>query len=219
MFEQIISQLNWTEVVIFVLATAGGGALLWYKQQIKDWRVFWAGVLDGLRSIPEIKSDVKGIRMFVAPDGGGSLADSVRRTEIAVSALTEQVDLVMHTVRAENDSDDSIGRFHCSATGENTYVNQTYARWLGVGKAELMGWNYLNFVAAADVDRVRKHWEVCRAEHRQYRIRHHMTPVDGAVVEVEMVATPIPEVSPSKRWIGTVRRITNERRKQTTDTG
>lgn len=212
MLQEFLSQLDLTQILIFVVTTVGGALLVWYRKRLAEWKKFWRCVLDGLHSIPELKADVKGIRYYVAPNGGGSLMDSVKRTETAVGALTEQVDLVVQTMGAENDSDDDIGRFHCNAVGEITYVNQLYARWLGVGKAELMGWNYLNFVHSNDVDRVRHHWELCRSEHRQYRIRHRMVATDGEILEVEAIATPIPELAPTKRWIGSIRRLDNDRR-------
>ena len=212
MLREFISQLDLTQILLFVVTSVGGALLVWYRKRIVEWKKFWRGVLDGLRSIPELKADVKGICYYVAPNGGGSLMDSAKRTEAAVGTLTEQVDLMVQTMWAENDSDAEIGRFHCNAAGENTYVNQLYARWLGVGKSELMGWNYLNFVHSNDVDRVRRHWETCRSEHRRYQIRHHMVAADGEIIEVEVIATPIPESAPAKRWIGSIRRLDSDRR-------
>ena len=212
MLREFLSQLDLTQILLFVLTTVGGALAVWYRKRLAEWKKFWRGVLDGLRSIPELKADVKGIRHYVAPNGGGSLMDSVKRTETAVGALTEQVDLVVQTMWAENDSDDEIGRFHCNGAGENTYVNQLYARWLGVGKAELMGWKYYTFIHPDDLDRVRRHWELCRSEHRQYCIRHHMVAADGEIIEVEVIATPIPEAAPIKRWIGSIRRLDRDRR-------
>ena len=212
MLREFIYQLDLTQILLFVVTTVGGALPVWYRKRLAEGMTFWRGVLDGLRSIPELKADVQGIRYYVAPNGGGSLTDSVKRTEAAISTIAEQVDLMTQTMWAENDSDDEIGRFHCNAAGENTYVNQIYARWLGVGKSELMGWNYLNFVHSNDVDRVRRHWETCRSEHRRYRIRHHMVAADGEIIEVEVTATPIPESAPIKRWIGSIWRLDNDRR-------
>lgn len=211
MLREFISQLDLTQILLFVVTTVGGALLVWYRKRLTEWKTFWRGVLDGLRSIPELKAAVRGIRYYVAPNGGGSLMDSVKRTEAAVGTLTEQVDLMAQTMWAENDSDAELGRFHCNAAGENTYVNQLFARWLGVGKSELMGWNYLNFVHSNDVDRVRRHWETCRSEHRRYHIRHHMVAADGEIIEVEVIATPIPESAPIKRWIGSIRRLDCDR--------
>ena len=212
MLQEFLSQLDLTQILLFVVTTVGGALLVWYRKRLVEWKKFWRGVLDGLRSIPELKADVKGIRYFVAPNGGGSLMDSAKRTEAAVGVLGEQVDLMTQTIWAENDSDDEIGRFHCNAAGENTYVNQLYARWLGVGKSELLGWNYLNFVHPDDIDRVRRHWETCRSEHRRYHSRHRMVAADGEIIEVEVNATPIPESAPAKRWIGSIWRLDHDRR-------
>lgn len=212
MLREFISQLDLTQILLFVVTTVGGALLVWYRKRLAEWRTLWRGVLDGLRSIPELKADVKGIRYYISPNGGGSMMDSVKRTEAAVGALTEQVDLIVQTMWVENDSDEHVGRFYCNAAGEVTYANQIYARWLGVGKTELMGWRYLNFVHPDDVDMVRRHWETCRSEHRQYRSHHRMVAADGEIIEVEVITTPIPESAPAKRWIGTVRRIDNGRR-------
>ena len=216
MLQEFLSQLDLTQILLFVITTVGGALLVWYRKRLAGWKTFWRGVLDGLRSIPELKADVKGICYYVTPNGGGSLMDSVQRTEAAISTLAEQVDLMAQTMRAENDSDDAIGRFYCNAAGEITYVNQSYARWLGVGKSELMGWNYLNFIHSNDIDRVRRHWETCRSEHRRYHIRHRIVAADGEIIEVEVNATPIPESAPAKRWIGCIWRTDNDRRQPDT---
>ena len=213
MLREFLARLDLTQILLFVVTTVGGALLVWYRKRLAEWKKFWHGVLDGLRSIPELKADVKGICYFVAPNGGGSLMDSAKRTEAAVGVLGEQVDLMTQTIWAENDSDDEIGRFHCNAAGENTYVNQLYARWLGVGKSELMGWNHFNFVHPSDVDRVRRHWQTCRSERRQYRTRHRLVAADGETFEVEVSATPIPESAPIKRWIGCIWRLDNDRRR------
>ncbi len=212
MLREFLAQLDLTQILLFVVTTVGGALLVWYRKRLAEWKTFWRGVLDGLRSIPELKADVKGIRYYVAPNGGGSLMDLTKRTEEAVGVLGERLDLLTQTVWAENDTEDDVGRFYANADGENIYVNQCYARMLGVGKSELMGWKFLNFAHPDDVDRVRRHWEACRSEHRQYRIRHHMVAADGETIEVEVIATPIPETAPIKRWIGSIRRLDRDRR-------
>lgn len=221
MFSEFLANLDWTEIIVAVTGTVGTSAAVWYRKKINSWIDFWSGVLDGLRGIPNLQTDVKGlqtdvrgIRYYVAPNGGGSMMDAMTRTEQAVTGLGEQLELVVQTMWAENDSDDDVGRFHSNSDGANTYVNQLYARWLGVGKTELMGWNFMNFVHPTDADRVRNHWALCRAEHRQYRIRMQMVDAEGKAFEVEVVATPIPEASPAKRWIGSIRRIGYDRRKE-----
>jgi PAS domain S-box-containing protein len=206
MLQEVLENLTALEVILTAIISLGGTALVWYRKRLSEWNRFWKGVLNGLRSIPELKSDVKGIMYYVAPNGGGSMMDSLKRTELAVGVLTEQVDLVVRTMLIENDSDE-VGRFQCDGTGKNTYINQTYARWLAVGKSELMEWNFINFIHPDDVVRVRAHWDNCRAEHRQYQNRHRMVASTGKIIEVEVIATPIPDGPPAKRWVGTLRRL------------
>jgi len=212
-FETIVYSLNWTQIVLAVGTAVAGGLAVWYRKRIVGWRKFWREVFEGLRSVPELKSDVKGIRYYVAPNGGGSLMDAVARTETAVCSLTEQMDLLVSTMSAQNDTDDEIARFHAGPDGQNTYVNQLYARWLAVGKAELLGWGYMNFVHPEDLPRVRRNWDLSRAEHRQYRDRYRLVSANGEVFEVDTIATPIPESLPTKRWVGSIRKVGYGRRR------
>ena len=39
-----------------------------------------------------------------------------------------------------------------------------------------------------------------------------MVAADGEIIEVEVIATPIPETAPIKRWIGSIRRLDRDRR-------
>jgi PAS domain S-box-containing protein len=206
MLHMLLAQIDLSQIAVALITTVGGAAVVWYRKKFSEWAAFWRSVLDGLRGIPELQNDVKGIRYYVAPNGGGSLMDSAKRTEAAVSVLTEQLDMLSQTMWAENDSDEEVGRYHRSPTGENTYVNQTYARWLGVGKAELLGYNYFNFVHDDDVDEVREEWERCRAERRQFRHTYRMNTANGEVITVTAVATPVPETGTPRRWVGTVRK-------------
>ncbi len=197
-------QVDITAAVIFVLTTLGSFALYWYRKRIRKWRLFWRSIIDGVRSLPELQA-------LVADGGSGTLRDSIHRTEAAINSLTEQVDIIVQTMWAENDADDNVGRFHCNGNGQVTYVNQLYARWLGVGKIELMGWKYLNFIHPDDVDRFRHYWELCRSEHRQCRTNYRLVSVDGSTIYVDLIATPIPENAPAHRWVCSFRRTDREK--------
>lgn len=199
--------LNWSSIIAAMIMTFGGGALIWYRKRVANWRKAWTRVFEGLQAIPELQADVKGIRYFVSPNGGGSLMDLARRLEASVSTVTTQLELLAMTTTAENDTDDTIARFHCSATGENIYVNQTYARWLGVGKAELLGWNFMNAIHPDDVHRVQEHWDKCRRESRQYRLTHRVITTSGQTITLSVTITPIPESGPVRIWVGYARRL------------
>lgn len=207
MLQELLRQLDTTQILLFAAPAICGTLMVWYRKRIAAWRELWRSVINGLRSIPDLQADLKGVCYYVSPNGGGSLMDSSVRMENTLAVLTEQVDLVVHTMWAENDSDDTIGRFYCNNLGENTYVNQTYARWLGVGKQELLEWDYYDYIHPDDIEAVRQHWDTCRAEHRRFRMNYRVIPASGGgPIEVEVSATPIPDGGQTKRWIGAVRR-------------
>lgn len=205
--------IDFTQIFVFLLTTVGGTLVAWYWKRLKELKKFWGEVLHGLCGVPALHETVNGIVYYVGPNGGGSLMDSALRTERLVNLLADQVEMIVQTTVAENDADEDLARFHSDAAGGYTYVNRLYARWIGVGKTELLGWNYVNYIHPDDIDRVRKAWEQCRLEHRQYRIHYRLVPVTGEPFAVEVIATPIPDSAPVKRWIGSIRRLDNERRK------
>lgn len=200
--------LNWSSIIAAAIMAFGGTLLVWYRHSVNSWRAAWSRVFMGLQTIPELQADIRGIKYFVTPNGGGSLMDLARRLEISVGVITTQLDLLSQTVVAENDTDDLIARFHCSPDGQNIYVNQTYARWLGVGKSELLGWNWLNVLHPDDAARVQAHWTQCRTEHRQYRMLHRVIASNGDVITLSVTCTPIPEEGNALRWIGYARKVT-----------
>lgn len=207
MLRDILMSLDWAQIVVYFLGVLGALIFWVYRKKFPQWQKAWRSAFEGLQSIPQLRDDVKGIRYYVSPNGGGSLVDSSRRTETAVESLRDQVELLTHTMLAENDADDDLARFHSNTAGEVTYVNQLYARWLSVGKTELLGWNYLNFIHSDDVERVRTHWDLCRAESRQFRMAYKLQSPNGQVFRVSVIATPVPEGAGVKRWIGNLRRV------------
>jgi PAS domain S-box-containing protein len=206
-WHEFFNNFDWATVLAWFFSVAGGGILIWMKKRFAGWKKFWHSVSDGLRSIPSLRDDVKGIRYYVAPNGGGSLMDSVKRTENAVAQLGESLDLMNQTMWVENDSEENVGRFHASPDGAVTYVNQQLARWLGVGKDELMGWNFLNFVPSNERDKAREVWDEVRKDSRQLRTSYSLLSATGELFKVNVVATPIPDKPPVKRWVGTIKRV------------
>src|SRR3546814_4227828 len=102
--------------------------------RISDWSsdvcssdlAFWHAISDGLRGLPELRDDVRGIRFYVAPNGGGSLSDAIARTESAVRALTEKTELMMQTAWADRDADDEVAQFHCCGERKSTRLNSSH---------------------------------------------------------------------------------------------
>lgn len=171
-----------------IVASGFGAVWLFFRKRMKSWWAPYKRGLDGMSELPAMRKSM---------DAG--------RKEIAV--LSQQVGILNLTMRARGDNNIEAAEFECGEDGSNTYVNQTYARWLGVGKAELLGWGWINFIYPDDREAVRREWDLCRAEHRTYNRRHRLVDSDGGVILVDTLATPIPDAPPAKQWIGVMRRV------------
>jgi len=138
------------------------------------------------------------------PNGGTSLPDGVRRIEAALGDLRADVTMLKATASARHDADPLNGMFEANAHGENISVNQTYARFVGVGKDDLLGWRFLNFIHPDDLKRVRFEWDSAIEETRPFHQRYKMITASGETITVDATATPITDGQPVKRWVGIV---------------
>lgn len=173
-------------VVTLLGSVAGGIGAAWmlFRRKLSAW---WAPYKAGIQGSAQVPAMAK-----------------------EMEVLAGQVHLLTLHVRARGDIDISTAQFETDATGQNIEVNLTYARWLGVGKGELLRWGWINFVHPDDRIRVRKEWDSCRTEHRTYSIRFRMLDVGGEVFTVDVLATHIPEDPPAKKWLGVMRRVVND---------
>lgn len=181
---EIYDFLEASGAIYTIVTTVAGGVAVWYRRKILSFIAGTKGIAAGLVAIPKLQDDVNN--------------------------LSEQFDMLMCTLRAEADAGDTVGRFDAGVHGGNTYVNQTYARWLGVGKSELLGWNFLNFVHPDDVEPLRKAWDTCRREHRKMSYKVRFVPAFGGEFTGVISLIPVPDGPPAKKWIGSLRRVEYE---------
>lgn len=179
--DDILAFMESTGMVYTMVSAVGTAVLVWYRKKIANAVKTFRGISDGLQAIPKMQHDLV--------------------------QLGEQVEMLMCTIRVESDSTDLIGRFDCGVSGSNTYVNQTFARWLGVGKSELLGWNFLNFIHPNDSEKYYEHWEECRRTHRKFSYIVRMVTASKEVITLDVSAVPVPDHPPAKKWIGSVRRV------------
>lgn len=171
-----------------IVASGVGAVWLFFRVRLQKWWAPYRSGIEGMAELPGVRRSVQAARQEIA-------------------GLTQQVGMMNLMMRARGDINIEAAEFESGQDGSNTYVNQTYARWLGVGKQELLGWGWVNFVHPDDRDGVRREWDLCRAEHRVYNRRHRMIDSDGAELLVDTIATPVPDAPPAKQWIGVMRRV------------
>jgi PAS domain S-box-containing protein len=164
-----------------------GAVWLFFRNRIRRWWLPYRTGINGMAEVPSLRRSIEAGRK-------------------EISGLAQQVGMMNLMIRARGDINIEAGEFEASAEGAWTYVNQTLARWLGVGKAELLAWGWVNFIHPEDRDGVRREWDQCRTEHRVYNRRCRIVGSDGGVILVDVLATPIPDAPPAKQWVGVIRR-------------
>lgn len=196
--------------------TALAGWWLVKRKAIAAWRQRRREHRAALYALPqrlaEVATAVVGIEKQVRPNGGGSLMDAVTRIEVssqshgcAIEEVRASITSIDAIVRAQSDLAVD-GSFECDPSGSNTWVNITYARMLGVGRFDLMGTSWKNYVHPDDAGFLAAN-AAALAEHRSFNGRCRMVRSDGDIVTVDVTIIPYPERPPAKRWFGKVRLV------------
>lgn len=182
--------MNWPAILealgpalSFLGTLLAGAGVVWafFRKRLRVWWAPYRAGIDGMADLPEMHK-------------------SIDKLQVNVSVLAMQM-------RARGDINIEAAEFEADATGAVTYVNLTYARWLGVGKGELLGWGWVNFLHPEDRNRVRFEWDECRKQHRVFNLRYRIVSIDNETITVDALITPIPEAPPARSWIGVMRRV------------
>lgn len=179
-------------------------------QRRRDRKAAFEALLSGF---PELRQQVSKITAQVHPNGGGSLMDAVNRTEGAVreqrselAGVKDSIGAIEVMVRAASDLA-TEGEFECDSDGSLNSANLSFARIVGVGRAELLNHGWKNFIHPEDAPAFLQTAEQCFAENRTFSGKIRIVrPTDGAEIRVDIVVMPYPDTPPS-RWFGKVRII------------
>lgn len=173
-----------------MIASSATAVFLVFRRRIRRWWTPYRSGLDALSEVPAMREGIDACQSNLA--------------EVRAS-----MGLIAMHMRARSDINIRAAEFETGEDGANTYVSQTYARWLGVGKNELLGWGWVNFIHPEDRARVRREWDQCRVEHRVYTARHRIVTSDGDVIDVETLVSPIPDSPPAMSWLGVMRKVSS----------
>ena len=143
--------LNWLAVPIKCFAR-------WVKLARKLEKEIAGNKIDiasGRNEIEDVRKSIVELTAFVknklSPNGGTSIPDSIKRIENRQIALESKNNALLN--------DTSNGVFFCELNGRNSWVNRTYARFLGCGTAELLGFGWKRFIKTEELARYSKIWE------------------------------------------------------------
>lgn len=202
MIDFLPSANQWIEFALGV-GTLGGmlwGGYLILRKRIHRGRVRMNSVFQAIDDMPALQKQVNQIAKQVMPNGGSSLPDAMARIEAQqgertqqINALAKQVSVLGMTMRATLATNSDMALFEMDAQGRLIDASKNYLRWTGKQFPEVAGWGWMNTVQTDQRGRVRSDWLEAVADCREARMRYNIIDEDQRPIEVEFVATPIPE--------------------------
>lgn len=119
-----------------------------------------------------------------------------------LATVARKVDSLAQTMRATQNANPRLATFHADHDGLLFTANRTFLQWTGLPLEDAMRWGWVNAIHPEDVERVRAAVRAAIADARRIsQLRFRLVHVNGAVVDVEGSAEPVPEgSSPAERW-------------------
>ena len=206
--------MNWRDLFqsidvtqIFLAAVGGvGAAFLWMKRRyvsFSGWRKMRAARRLAFNELPARVSDFAKLLDGVREQSDRTLdvLDSHTKTFDNQNRVLANISAMIH---GEMELDPTP-RFICDGEGRNLNVNTAYARLVGCGRDELMGFGYQRFVPADLNPTYVDEFKDAVAQHRSVEGTIKIRRPDGTVITTSVRIVPHPENDPPAHyWIGIV---------------
>lgn len=206
--------MNWRDLFqsidvtqIFLAAVGGvGAAFLWMKRRyvsFSGWRKMRAARRLAFNELPARVSDFAKLLDGVREQSDRTLdvLDSHTKTFDDQNRALANISAMIH---GEMELDPTP-RFICDGEGRNLNVNTAYARLVGCGRDELMGFGYQRFVPNDLNPTYINEFEDAVAQHRSVEGTIKIRRPDGTVITTSVRIVPHPENDPPAHyWIGIV---------------
>ena len=201
---------------IFLAAVGGiGAAFLWMKRRyisFSGWRKMRAARRLAFNELPERVSDFAKLLDGVREQSDRTLdvLDSHTKTLDDQNRVLGNMSAMIH---GEMELDPTP-RFICDVDGRNLNVNTAYARLVGCGRDELMGFGYQRFVPNDLNPGYADDFDNASEQHRSFERAVRIRRPDGTELPAQVRIVPHPENEPpAQYWIGiitTTRRNPND---------
>lgn len=204
-WRDFLQSLDTTQIFLTVVGSAGA-ALLWVKRRyvtFGEWRKMREARRLAFNELPARVSDF------------AKLLDGVRtqseRTLGVLDAHTKTLDdqnRVLSNISAMIHGEmelDPTPRFICDSDGRNLNVNTAYARLVGCGRDELMGFGYQRFLPNVTNPEYIADFNAAAEQHRSFERAVRIRRPDGTEVHANVRIVPHPEHEPPAHyWVGVV---------------
>ena len=196
------------DVTQIFLAAVGGvsAAFLWMKRRylsIAEWRRMREARRMAFNELPDRVSDFAKLLDGVREQSGRTLdvLDAHTKTLDDQNRVLGNISAMIH---GEMELDPTP-RFICDNDGRNLNVNTAYARLVGCGRDELLGFGYQRFVPNNSNPGYIEDFDSATKQHRSFERSLRILRPDGTEVLANVRIVPHPENEPPAHyWVGVV---------------
>lgn len=134
-----------------------------------------------------LEKSIKDLTLFVkeklSPNGGSSPVDAIKRIE------NRQIASDARQAALLNDANDGI--FYCDVNGRNSWVNRTFARFLGCGTNELLSLGWKKFIHTEELKRYHQVWSEAFADGCEFEDVVTFYDVENKPIKLKIAANAI----------------------------
>ena len=192
---------------IFLTAVGGAGAaLLWMKRRYLSFSAWHKAREERRAVINDLPMRVSGFAELLSgvserTDRALSILDAQTKTLDDQNRVLSNISAMIH---GEMELDPTP-RFICDSDGRNLNVNTAYARLVGCGRDELLGFGYQRFIPSNINPGYAAEFDSASKQHRSFERSLRILRPDGTEVITNVRIVPHPENEPPAHyWVGVV---------------
>ena len=204
-WRDFVQSLDVTQILLTIAGSAGA-VFLWMKRRylsISGWRKAREARRLAFNELPERVSDFAKLLGNVREQSGQTLSvlDSHTKTLADQNRVLGNISAMIH---GEMELDPTP-RFICDNDGRNLNVNTAYARLVGCGRDELLGFGYQRFIPNNINPGYVAEFDSAAKQHRSFERSLRILRPDGTEVLANVRIVPHPENEPPAHyWVGVV---------------
>jgi len=204
-WRDFLQSLDTTQIFLTVVGSAGA-AFLWMKRRyisFGEWRKMREARRLAFNELPARVSDFAKLLDGVRTQSERTLGvlDSHTKTLDDQNRVLSNISAMIH---GEMELDPTP-RFICDSDGRNLNVNTAYARLVGCGRDELMGFGYQRFLPNGANPELIADFNTAAEQHRSFERAVRIHRPDGTEVHANIRIVPHPEHEPPAHyWVGVV---------------
>lgn len=204
-WREFVQSLDPTQIFLTVVGSAGA-VLLWTKRRyitFRGWRKAREARRLAFNELPERVSDFAKLLDGVCKQSERALGvlDAHTKTLDDQNRVLSNISAMIH---GEMELDPTP-RFICDNDGRNINVNTAYARLVGCGRDELLGFGYKRFIPNNINSGYIEEFDSASKQHRSFECSLRILRPDGTEVLTNVRIVPHPENEPPAHyWVGVV---------------